>query len=647
MSRLRIGYMTNEVVGSHQRLLFRAIAEQAQIAGVDLVAYEGRCLNSPLFRDNQYNLIFDFIDECLLDGLVISSCSVFGFLSTEAMNQWFNQRFKLPVASIGGPLADASNIMLNDEQGLTKLLQHVIDEHQCQHFVFVGGPELNQEAAERLNVFWRVMSANGIEKNAITMPGDFTAQSGIEAMAEVVAIRAQGQLIDAVAFANDEMAIAAIDYLNRVHPDLVNQLVITGFDDSHYASMIAPSLSTVKQPFEQMAAKAIEDLIGRIKHQQPVADYCFNTVPVFRRSCGCTPQQSERQVQLHRFAGSNYKMHEMTQSYNVNELFAQLAAGLPYFDVVSCYVALYEGGRFLHSDTDSNRVPKQSRLVFAYHQHQHCPLQSAIVFNTHELLPASFWDVNRSLPLLVKPLMFDNQHFGFIIFDVSEGWLEDMEDIRRQVARTLNAALLFEEKATAVREVELANERLQQLNSELEKVNELLSKRSVTDELTGLYNRRGFFDLVRQYAVTDRVLNRCTLFYADMNDLKMVNDKLGHHQGDCAIQLVAEALRMTFRNEDIIGRIGGDEFVVCAKRCGPQDIGSLVQRFEQSMAKCNQRSSLPWDVSSCMGYQVFNGGTEQDLERALELADHMLYRNKAAYKRRKALQAERTRDSDH
>ncbi|MBD1388220.1 diguanylate cyclase [Neiella sp. HB171785] len=645
MSRLRIGFMTNEVIGSYQRLLFQAMVEQAQIAGVDLISYEGRCIDSPLFRDNQYNLIFDFIDHHSLDGLVISSASVFSFIDSFEVNRWLDQRFELPLVSIGWPLRMASNILLDEQAGFTKLIEHLIEQHHCRHFVFVGGVEQNQEAQDRKMVFGQVMANHQIDHQTIWLTGDFTAQSGVEAMAEVAAMIAQGQRIDAVSFANDEMAIAAIDYLNRMHPELVNQLVISGFDDCHYASMIAPSLTTVRQPFEDIAGQAIGDLIERIsqsgkkqsgKNQRgKLQTYHFGTEPIFRRSCGCIPQHSERQAQLHRFAGSNYKMHEMTQSYDVDELFAQLATGLPHFDVVSCYVALYEGGRFHHTDSGHERIPLQSRLVFAYHQHQHCPLQSAIVFNTRDILPASFLAVDQPLPLLVKPLMFDNQHFGFIVFDVSEGWLEDMEDIRRQVARTLNAALLFEEKSKAVREVELANARLLQLNTELEKVNELLSKRSVTDELTGLYNRRGFFELVRQYAVTDRTLKRCTLFYADMNDLKMVNDKLGHHQGDYAIQLVAKALQLTFRNEDIIGRIGGDEFVVCAKRCGPNDIESLVQRFEQSLAQCNEQSSLPWDVSSCMGYQVFNGGSEQELEHALEQADRMLYRNKAAYKRRK------------
>lgn len=635
MARPRIGYLTNEVMGNYQWPLFNALVAQAKLIGVDFIAYEGRSINTSLFRDSQYNLIFDFVDEQLLDGLIISSGSVFCYINPDEIAQWLDKRFQLPLVSINLPISGASNILLRNEAGFEALLEHVLNVHQCQHLVLVTGPPTNQESLARENIFRQTIDANSaVEANYIE--GDFTAQTGTVAMRQILEMVASGSRIDAVIFANDDMAVAGLEYLTNHHPRQAHHFVITGFDDSPCARLIAPSLTTVRQPFEAMAKQAISSVLEQITNEAPSRDHWFDTEPVFRASCGCQVPSDETSGPMLRFASNPYKMHEMTQTYKVNELLAQLATGLPYFDIRGCYVALYEGGRFQHSEQGHNRIPAKSRLIFAYHQNQHCPLKQPIIFTTRQVLPESFIGGEQPVPLLVKPLMFDNQHFGFIVFDVSDGGLSDMDDVRQQVAQTLNAALLFEEKSQAVEAAELANKKLRDLNKELASLNELLTKRSVTDELTGLYNRRGFFDLVHQYAVTDRVLNRCTLFYVDMNELKLVNDKLGHHQGDVAIQLLAEALRLTFRQEDIIGRIGGDEFVVCAKRCGPDDIDTLVGRFNQVLAQCNQASTLPWDVSSCMGYQSFCGGSEQELEQALERADHMLYQHKAEYKRRKA-----------
>ncbi|MBW8191957.1 GGDEF domain-containing protein [Neiella marina] len=638
MARTRIGYITNEVIGSYQWPLFDAVIDAAQQADIDLIAYEGRSINSPLFRDTQYNLIFDFVDQHQLDGLLISSGAVFCFVEPPQVAQWLGDRFQLPLASISLPLPGASNVLLRNDIGFKALLEHVIEQHHCRRLVFVSGPERNEEASGRRRMFVRAVAADSA-LHADYIKGDFTAQSGSRAMEQIINWIDQGQQIDAVVFANDDMAVAGLEYLAKHRAALMNQFVVTGFDDSPSARLVVPSLSTVSQPFEKIAKRAIQCLLDQIEDNAKPQDYWFDTVPIYRNSCGCEPEQMSVMHPMLRFASNKYKMHEMTQTYKVNELLAQLATGLPYFDIKGCYVALYEGGRFPHTEVGHDRIPKRSRLIFAYHDSQHCPLQGAITYNTRQILPSSFLNTEQPQPLLVKPLMFDNQHFGFIVFDVTVGWLEDMEYVRRQVARTLNAALLFEEKNKAVEAAELANEKLRALNQQLETLNELLVKRSVTDELTGLYNRRGFFDLVRQYAITDRVLNRCTLFYVDMNDLKMVNDQLGHQQGDVAIQMLADALRKTFRQEDIIGRIGGDEFVVCAKRCGPDDIEPLEQRFKQVLERCNSNADLPWDVSSCMGYQIFNGGTEQDLERALERADNMLYERKAEYKKQKAEQA--------
>jgi diguanylate cyclase (GGDEF)-like protein/PAS domain S-box-containing protein len=134
-------------------------------------------------------------------------------------------------------------------------------------------------------------------------------------------------------------------------------------------------------------------------------------------------------------------------------------------------------------------------------------------------------------------------------------------------------------------ELAVANARLQQL--------------SIVDELTGLYNRRGFLLLAEeQLLLAKRTGCNLLLFYADMDGLKQINDQQGHIAGDEAIVNVARALKQTFRASDVKARLGGDEFVVLAVEAKESNVPTLLSRLQGWLAKSNLSMSVgvtPYD----------------------------------------------------
>ncbi|HTC19222.1 MAG TPA: diguanylate cyclase, partial [bacterium] len=89
-----------------------------------------------------------------------------------------------------------------------------------------------------------------------------------------------------------------------------------------------------------------------------------------------------------------------------------------------------------------------------------------------------------------------------------------------------------------------------------------LKANSVVDELTGLYNRRGFLiHANEQIKMSDRTGQILLMLFADVDGLKAINDKLGHHRGDLALMETAHILREAVRETDVLGRLSGDEFV--------------------------------------------------------------------------------------
>ncbi|MCM2679560.1 diguanylate cyclase domain-containing protein [Echinimonas agarilytica] len=624
--------MSNEICGNYQWPLFNALKEQARIFDIDLVVFEGRCIDSTLYQDKQHNLAFEFIDEDRLDGLIVCSGSLLGFMNEEDRNRWFLNRFHIPVVSLNLRFDGATNILLDDSVGMVEVVDHLIRLHHFKNLAFISGAHSSPEAKARLKAFNSVVHERDVKHHIIE--GDFTPASGIRAAKTLIELH-NNEAIDAAVFSNDDMAIAAIDYLHRHAPEIGNSIAITGFDNSPNSFFVRPSLTTVGQPFDEIARQSFEELKLQAKERQPPMDILLTTKPVYRRSCGCKPLDDVESSTQTQFFSIAYKVQEMIQSYKVDELLEQLAITLPHFKIKSCYIALYD------KDDESNQqaLAEHSSLIFAYQDNQRVPLATPTPFSTKELFPNPFWSSERQQDLILKPLFFNDNHFGFIVFDASVGRLEDMENIRCLVAQALNAALLFEAKAAATVKMKSTLLALKSANSELHALNKKLESISIRDELTQLYNRRGFFELVESYAVSSREPRDCLIFYTDINYLKMINDTYGHQTGDQAICLIANVLRESFREEDIIGRIGGDEFIICAKRCDESDIDTLIQRFASALKKYNKASGMPFEISAAIGFAAYHGGGKERLKIALDEADKRLYENKTESKKKYRLDA--------
>jgi len=152
---------------------------------------------------------------------------------------------------------------------------------------------------------------------------------------------------------------------------------------------------------------------------------------------------------------------------------------------------------------------------------------------------------------------------------------------------------------------------------------------SLIDDLTGLYNRRGFSDLGEQYLKLARRSGRgVTMVYLDLDRFKTINDSLGHHVGDRALIKVADILRATFRRSDIIARLGGDEFGVLALEAADESSELLVQRLRERVAEFNQSSPEPYQLSVSIGMAHHDDDLRVRLEDMVAEADSAMYREK-------------------
>jgi diguanylate cyclase (GGDEF)-like protein len=156
---------------------------------------------------------------------------------------------------------------------------------------------------------------------------------------------------------------------------------------------------------------------------------------------------------------------------------------------------------------------------------------------------------------------------------------------------------------------------------------------SLTDELTGIYNRRGFYFLGQQaIREADRADGRLTLFFFDLDGLKRVNDMLGHEIGSDLIRAFAKILVSGFRKADIVGRVGGDEFAVITVRDRGARLDDILRRLASLAATFNDRDEKIFKISFSVGYAELNPDRLETLDDLVVRADAMMYQDKAKKK---------------
>lgn len=152
---------------------------------------------------------------------------------------------------------------------------------------------------------------------------------------------------------------------------------------------------------------------------------------------------------------------------------------------------------------------------------------------------------------------------------------------------------------------------------------------SLIDDLTGLYNRRGFADLGEQYLkLARRTARGVAVVFLDLDQFKTINDSLGHHVGDRALQKVADILRATFRRSDIVARLGGDEFAVLALEASGESAEALIDRLRERFREFNESASEAYSLSASIGMARHDGDLRMRLEDLLAEADGAMYDEK-------------------
>ncbi len=296
---------------------------------------------------------------------------------------------------------------------------------------------------------------------------------------------------------------------------------------------------------------------------------------------------------------------ELVTSFNIATLNENIKSGAKELGIPMVMVFLYNGPCLYSKWKEPEYVTYE--LGFGVNGDIRPDLQQLLIPTSEITDLIKVERHNGRSSLFYMPLFFVFEQIGIMILGYNpDSPLDLYEAFRINVATALKGADLFQR----------------------------IEHQSVTDDMTQLYNRRGFitFSLSR-LAHLRRSTVESVLFFIDMDGLKKINDTHGHKEGDFAIKTCARLIKESLREEDIVGRMGGDEFTVLASQVSREQTEHIIRRIRSAFKSFNEANNLPYEVNCSVGAHLLEDYSEDAFEFALQKADELLYLEKQKKKK--------------
>ena len=249
-------------------------------------------------------------------------------------------------------------------------------------------------------------------------------------------------------------------------------------------------------------------------------------------------------------------------------------------------------------------------------------------FTAEDFIPEKYLP-DRPVSLLTESLFESEEILGSLIYEIKSDDGDTFEIIRRRLSSIIHSINITNSLSEAKNLLEEEIRKKLEYEEKLEKLMKELKVLSLKDELTGLFNRRGFLTLGEQQVKHFlREKKNFVILFADMNGLKKINDIYGHREGDHAIISASRILSSSFREADIIARLGGDEFTVLFGGAEKENIDIIIARIKENETRINSDTQKPYKVSLSLGFASYSENSSSDLRNLMELADNELYRAK-------------------
>lgn len=528
----------------------------------------------------------------------------------------------IPVFTVDRRAEGAYYISYDYGSCFNQIVDHVIEKHGCRNIYMMSGIRDNSFSRTREDAYRRSLEEHGIEFDESKIYyGQFWDQPTL-AETEKLLYDCGGKIPDAIVCANDAMAIAVCNVLEKADIKVPGDIIVTGFDGIDRSRTFFPTISTARPEYED-SARYIMGTIIAIDGGAPIepCEKCFGFRLRNGQSCGCEKitgsssglrnsalYEQMRQKQL--YTSVNDSM--VLRNNDGRDVVSVLETLGKYFcEVLYSGIELYLDPTFFGDpgDTDSRHV-LAARVAPESSPHKNAEEYSVPFTPVPENVLCSEDLISNGGSVLFLPVHCQEKIYGYV---VSEFRLNDVYGGERLYDFVTHLNFLLS-----------SIENTAKLNEVIEQLNILY----VRDQLTDLLNRHGFYrELKRLIAQASRAGKDITFISADLDGLKYINDNFGHSEGDFAIVSIAEMLTDIAGSGSVCARFGGDEYLAaCICEDTPEKLG---ERFSQALKDINSKAGKPYPIHASVGIEVASPEeSESDVEEIIRRADNKMFAQK-------------------
>ncbi len=612
----------------------QAVYRRAEEWGFSIQVYNVfEALADYTLYDDGEESIFELINYDRLCGMIVFCEKI----KDNELNRRLIERGQahgIPVVCIDRYEESCYSITFDYANSFEKIVRHLVEEHDCKRFYMMAGFRNNSFSDERIAVVRKVLGEYGLVlKEEDVGYGDFWTDPTRKVMQEF--LRSGRTLPDAFIAANDTMAICICNELAAAGYRVPADTIVTGFDGIEMERYVVPRLTTAQQNIDMCGATAV-DIIESVRRGRNDVEK-EHVIPFairYAQSCGCQPLVHNSVSQQINNLYNKLTGYRQFQRFMYDMIIDMTSKG-SIEDMIQCmekYVGYLTGYEHLYVMVKEELLQDDDVIMRQMKQKsipEHLDKEMVVLCEWHAkrgfsvpLTPFSYEEqipdyenvITEMKHVIYVPLHMQDVVFGYVVLDMRPGE-SDYSQISA-IATNLSHCL----------DSVLQHLRMHKMNEKLQSANKKLEELYITDPLTGIYNRRGFYQELNR-RLGEKKSGWLMMVSVDMDGLKMINDQYGHSEGDFAIKAIGEIIRDCSENNGVCARFGGDEFAAAIfldDYDASEEVG-FIQRMEDYLKEVNAKIQKPYQVAVSCGSKMGKIDEKMDYDALLKDADNQMY----------------------
>ncbi len=617
----RIGIIMNRVYRETNQKTISGILKQAYSLGYSACVFsteEAKQDNMGRYGENN---IYSMINFDLFDGFIFVPYTFVEPSTTKFITDFLKKTCNKPIVCIGENYEDFDCVWQNDREEFANVVRHLINEHDCKKIVCLTGPEDAVVSHERENGYRDAMEEAGLEiaENDVIY-GDFWKYTSIQ-LAEDFAYGVR-PMADAVACANDPMAIFLCDALIEHGIRVPEDIKVIGYDGTHNAMYHNPAVSTYSTSWLMLGVRAMCRLFDLMFPGKTCQPYCVDEGELLTNtSCGCEARPFNNSIMLvdselieQRFLDNNMS----NQLLNVNNLgdFGLIVSNWFFYIFSEDYYMDEQFDLCICTDwdvADSNGMAQPIRTK-GYSDKMISLLSTPAMrqFKTKQMFPTGYLKDNSPSVSFFAPVHYQEHCFGYAILTlngIADGFTMHYPRFCKDLGNSLECLCIRNRLKSMTYRAFLSETR---------------------DALTGTYQASTLPEYWQQLSdkakLYDESLHLCL---SSVSGLQQINETYGQVEGDQVLMQVASILMGCCHNNEVCIRTVGNEFLLIGSHSeqNPEQ-NSIVDIITQRIERYNQTSGKPYRVQVYTAASVESPQRMPDAETAYNKVKKLLLEKK-------------------